>query len=273
MGKRVLITGSTDGIGRETALQLARKGWDVVIHGRKEERVAAAVERIRQTTGNPDITGVVGDLASLKAVTALAATCLERFERLDALVANAGVFQTRFERSADGYEMTFAVNHLAHFLLVRRLLPLLERSPGGRIVIVSSMAHASRIDFGNLQGEKGFDGYEAYGVSKLCNLLFGYKLARDLKETGITVNSLHPGVINTKLLKAGWGGIGAPVRQGAETPVYLVDSPEVAGMTGQYFVNRAPSHSAPVSYDLPTQQRLWELSEELCEKALAQDPF
>jgi len=273
MGKRVLITGSTDGIGRKTALQLARKGWDVVIHGRKEERVAATVERIRQDTGNPDITGVVGDLASLKAVTALAATCLERFERLDALVANAGVFQTRFERSADGYEMTFAVNHLAHFLLVRRLLPLLERSSEGRIVIVSSMAHASRIDFGNLQGEKGFDGYEAYGVSKLCNLLFGYKLARDLKETGISVNSLHPGVINTKLLKAGWGGIGAPVHQGAETPVYLVDSPEVAGMTGQYFVNRVPSHSAPVSYDLPTQQRLWELSEELCEKALSQDPF
>jgi len=273
MEKRVLITGSTDGIGRETAVRLAGKGWRVVIHGRNEAKMGATTRHVREITGNERIEGVAGNLASLREVSALAENCWGRFESLDCLIANAGVFKARFERSADGYEMTFAVNHLAHFLLTRKLLPLLERSPAGRIVIVSSMAHASRLDFDNLQAKKGFDGYEAYSVSKLCNLLFGYKLARDLKGTGITVNCLHPGVINTKLLKKGWGGIGAPVHQGAETSVYLVDSPEVAGVTGQYFVNRAPSRSAPVSYDLPTQQRLWELSDELCEKALSQDPF
>ena len=266
MKRNVLITGSTDGIGRQTALQLARKGYQVIIHGRNEGKVRAAVTEIQQATGNADVTGVVGNLASLNEVSALARDIRERFDVLDVLINNAGVFQTHFERSKDGYEMTFAVNHLAHFLLTRELLPLLEKPPEARIVIVSSMAHASRIDFENLQGEKGFNRYEAYSVSKLCNLLFGYKLARDLEGTGITVNCLHPGVINTKLLKKGWGGIGAPVARGAATPVYLADSPEVTGVTGRYFVDRTPTRSAPISYDIPTQERLWTLSVALCDK-------
>ncbi len=268
MKRNVLITGSTDGIGRQTALQLAGKGYRVIIHGRNEGKVRATVAGIQQATGNAGVTGVIGNLASLKEVQSLARDIREQVDALDVLINNAGVFQTHFERSKDGYEMTFAVNHLAHFLLTRELLPLLKKSREGRIVIVSSMAHASRIDFDNLQGEKGFDGYEAYSVSKLCNLLFGYKLARDLERTGITVNCLHPGVINTKLLRKGWGGIGAPVEKGAVTPVYLADSPEVAGVTGRYFVDRASTRSAPISYDIPTQERLWALSEELCDRAL-----
>jgi len=152
--------------------------------------------------------------------------------------------------------------------LTRELLSLLEKSQGGRIVILGSMAHASSIDFNILLSRESFDGYGAYAVSKLCNLLFGFKLARDMKETGITVNCLHPGVINTKLLKKGWGGIGAPVERGADTPVFLAGSPEVAGVTGQYFVNRAPAAPAPVSREIPTQERLWTLSEEFRGKAL-----
>ncbi len=268
MGKRVLVTGSTDGIGRETARQLALRGWEVVVHGRSERKVARTIEWLYKVTNQAEITGVTADFASLTAVSELADVCLERFERLDALVANAGIFQSRFERSVDGFEMTFAVNHLAHFLLIRRLLPLLERAPAGRIVIVSSMAHADRIDFGNLQGEKGFNGYEAYGVSKLCNLLFGYRLARDVRGKGMTVNCLHPGVINTKLLKKGWGSIGAPVETGAVTSVYLADDSGVEGVTGGYFVDRAPSRSAPISYDSSVQERLWELSSRLCEQIL-----
>lgn len=266
--KKVLITGSTDGIGRQTAFVLARKGYHVIIHGRNEEKVDETIRAIRDTLDNLDIEGVAGDFSSLRDVQKLSEACSRRFGHLDRLINNAGIFQIRFERSVDGYEMTFAVNHLAHFLLTVRLLPLLKKSDGTRIVVVSSMAHASAIDFGNLQAEKYFDGYEAYSVSKLCNILFANKLARDLKGTGITVNCLHPGVINTKLLRKGWGGIGADVKEGSKLSVYLVDSSDVEGVTGQYFVNRVTVRSAPISYDIPTQERLWDLSENLCERAL-----
>ncbi len=263
--KKVLITGSTDGIGRQTAFVLAWKGYHVIIHGRNEEKVDETIRTIRDTSDNPDIEGVVGDFSSLKDVQELSEACSRRLGHLDRLINNAGIFQSRFERSADGYEMTFAVNHLAHFLLTRGLLPLLRKAGEARIIVVSSMAHASAIDFDNLQAEHSFDGYEAYSVSKLCNILFTYKLARDLKQAGITVNCLHPGVINTKLLRKGWGSIGASVKEGAKTSVYLTDSPQAAGITGRYFVNSRPTRSAPVSYDISIQERLWQISERLCE--------
>lgn len=264
MKRVVLITGSTDGIGKQTALNLAQKGYHVIVHGRNQEKVDEAVRTVQKATGNPDVEGIIGDLASLGEVDKMAGACQRRFERLDRLINNAGIFQSRLEKSVDGYEMTFAVNYLAHFLLTRKLLPLLKKSDGARIVVVSSMAHASAIDFDNLQAERSFDGYEAYSVSKLCNILFVYKLSRDLKQAGITVNCLHPGVINTKLLQKGWGGIGADVKEGAKTSVYLTDSPDVVGVTGRYFVSGRPARSTPVSYDISVQERLWRHSERLC---------
>ncbi|MBW1703841.1 MAG: SDR family oxidoreductase [Deltaproteobacteria bacterium] len=262
--KTILITGSTDGIGKQTALDLAKMGATVLLHGRNPGRADTVLKEIRKSTGNDNIEVFIADLASLTQVRHLAEQVRQRHGRLDVLINNAGVYETRHRVSKDGFEMTLAVNHLAPFFLTLLLLDLIIKSSPGRIINVSSQVHASGIDFDNLQAEKYYSAYEAYSLSKLCNVLFTYELAERLKQTGVTVNCLHPGVIDTKLLKAGWGMGGSPVTQGAKTSVYLAAAPELSTVTGKYFKNMKPEKSSGISYDVETRKRLWRISERLC---------
>lgn len=204
--KIVLITGSTDGIGKETALQLAQLGATVIVHGRSTERCQATRDDIRQATGNPNVDCVVADLSSQRQVRQMAADIIVRYDRLHVLINNAGVILLKRQLTEDGLETTFAVNHLAPFLLTLLLLDLLKKSAPARIITVSSTVHYDeQIKFDNLQGERDYYGLGAYKVSKLGNVLFTFELAERLKGTGVTANCLHPGVVATKLLDTGWG--------------------------------------------------------------------
>jgi NAD(P)-dependent dehydrogenase (short-subunit alcohol dehydrogenase family) len=258
--KTVLITGSTDGIGKQTALELAQMGWQVIVHGRSKIRCEQTVSYLRSLTGNTRVDFVCADLDSFSEIKKMAGEILERFGKLNVLLNNAGVFETEQIILPNGFEKTFMVNYLAHFALTLQLLNLLKTADEGRIVHVSSMAQAGTIDFDNLNGEKHYDGYNAYAVSKLENVLFAYKLARMLKDTGLTSNCLHPGVISTKLLHAGWGMGGASTEEGAQTSVFVADSPKVKGVSGMYFVHAKESRSSALSYDKKVQDRLWEIS-------------
>ncbi len=263
MPKTALVTGSTDGIGKQTALVLAAKGYRVLVHGRSEARAKDAAEEIRGSSGNADVDFVTGDLSSQREIHRLADQVRARCSKLEVLINNAGVYQDSLEYSPDGIEMTFAVNHMAPFLLTRLLLDLLKASAPSRIITVSSMLHARDINFGNLQGEMFYDGAQAYAISKLCNILFTYRLAALLEGTGVTANCLHPGVIDTKLLRKAWEGAGSPVAEGSRTSVYLADAAEVEGVTGKYFVNMKESPSAPASHSREIQDNLWKISETL----------
>jgi NAD(P)-dependent dehydrogenase (short-subunit alcohol dehydrogenase family) len=171
------------------------------------------------------------------------------------------VFVTQFQKSVQGFEMTYAVNHLATFLLTQSLLPLLKKSAQARVVTVSSIAHQNGvIDFKNLNAEKGFDGYSTYALSKLCNVLFTYHLAAQLKNTNITANCLHPGVISTKLLKIGFGMGGDSVANGCKNSVFVATSPALTNISGKYFVNRIDTPSAAITYQTQIQKQLWEVS-------------
>ncbi len=265
--KKVLITGSTDGIGRETARVLAQQGYGILIHGRSPERVENTVAGIKRDFPGTWCEGVTADFSSLANVHHMAEKIMERRWLPDILINNAAVVMPRFTLSADGYEMTFAVNHLAHFYLT---LLLLDHLPGNaRIINVSSMAHASYIDFDRLNEEYRYDGVEAYSLSKLCNILFTYKLDRWLrdKKSRITVNCMHPGVINTKVLKTFWGAVGAPVKEGARTTVYLATSPEVETVSGAYFRDAREARTAEISYDREVQDQCWKKSLEMLRDA------
>lgn len=260
-GKVILVTGATDGIGKQTALELARLGATVLVHGRSLERGRAVVERIHAVTGHNKIELFVADLSSQRQVRELAAAVWAMHGRLDVLINNAGVYMKERHLTEDGFEVTFAVNHLAPFLLTNLLLDLLRASAPARVVTVSSVAHQrARVEFDNLQGEKRYDSYGAYALSKLGNVLFSYELAARLDGTGVTSNSLHPGVISTKLLRAGFSRSGDSLEAGAATPVYLASSPVVATVTGKYFVDKRETRSAPATYDISLRARFWQVS-------------
>jgi NAD(P)-dependent dehydrogenase (short-subunit alcohol dehydrogenase family) len=247
---KILVTGSSDGIGRETARQLASLGHEVIVHGRTQARAADAVPGARTW---------VCDFRSLEEVRSAAGQVPHG---LDVLVNNAGVYVQGRELTCDGYELTFQVNHLAPFLLTNLLLHSL--ADGARIVNVSSQVHSSgRMVWDDLMSDRGFSGYGAYAQSKLANVLFTRELAR--RQSRAAVNALHPGVIGTKLLHGGFGGIGGgSMAQGAETPVYLATSPEVAGVTGRYFVRCRETQPAAQALDDEAARRLWEISAQLC---------
>ncbi len=262
--KIILISGSTDGIGKQTALMIAGEGHRVIIHGRNRQRCRETVREIRSLTANEAVEMICGDLSSLADIHRMSEELHQKYERLDVLINNAGVFEKKRRLTADGLEMTFAVNHLAVFLLTGLTLDLLKHSVPSRIVVVSSMAHAASIDFNNLQGEQGYSGYAAYSLSKLANILFTFELARRLNKNEITVNCLHPGVIRTKLLQAGWGNGGASTAEGAKTSVYLALSPQVEGVSGKYFSGLSESRPAGIAYNEEVGKKLWRISEELC---------
>ena len=245
-----LVTGATDGIGKETARVLAKKGR-VLVHGRTAEKAARAAKEV---LGEP----VFGDLSSLKEIRALAS----QVEDVDVLVHNAGVFMTERVTTVDGYETTFAVNHLAPFLLTQLLLPRLRGKDDARIVVVSSNAHnGGHVDLSDLQMSRRYDGYRAYCTSKLMNILFTYELAR--REPSIACNALHPGVINTKLLRVGFGMGGATVESGARTSVKVASDPALRGVTGKYFSDERERASSSESHDRELQRALWEASAQM----------
>ncbi|MDZ4770049.1 MAG: SDR family oxidoreductase [Chloroflexota bacterium] len=261
-GKTVLVTGSSDGIGRQTALELAQRGARIFVHARGEARGQAALDALRDELPNGAFDLVIGDLASLEQVRGLAASVASRTDRLDVLINNAGVKPTTRQVSADGYELTFAVNHLAHFLLTDLLLPLIQKAEGGRILTVSSVSHyRGTIAFDDPQLTHGWDSYKAYAQSKLANVLFAYDLAHRLADTDITSNTLHPGVVSTKLLVEGFGSQGGDsLADGAATSVFLAASPDVAAVSGRYFQYKQVTESAPISHDRAWQERLWTMS-------------
>ncbi|MGE5729553.1 MAG: SDR family oxidoreductase [Gemmatimonas sp.] len=270
-GKVCVITGATAGIGRETALGLAKLGATVVIVARDPQKAARTVDEISRATGNGNVESVRADFASLNSVRAAAADIRTRYDAIQVLVNNAGVANKYRTLSEDGYELTFAVNHLAPFLLTRELLPLLLAGAPSRIVNVSSGAEAyGPIDFDDLQSEKGYRGFAVYGKTKLMNVLFTYELASRLSGTGVTANCLHPGTVATDMLRQLPRWLYALIspflstpEQGAETPVFLASSPSVDGVSGGYYEKRKAKRSSRRSYDASARQRLWAISEAL----------
>ncbi len=278
-GKVCLVTGATSGIGEVAATELARRGARVLIVGRSPERCAATLERIRSSTGATAVESIVADLSSQADVRRLAEQVRERCDRLDVLLNNAGGMFLDRRESPDGIELTLALNHLSYFLLTEQLLPLLKASAPSRIVNVASDAHkGASIDFDDIQGRRRYRGWRAYQQSKLANILFTYELARRLEGTGVTANTLHPGFVRTNFFAdfTGWVGfimkLGASMiaispEAGARTSIHLATSPDLAGVSGQYFVKSRPARSSPQSHDRAAADRLWRLSEELTGQA------
>jgi retinol dehydrogenase-14 len=278
-GKQCLITGGTNGIGLIAARELARQGASVVIVGRNPEKTKHTVEFLRQTTGNPNIDSLLGDMSSLADVRRVAREYAASHSRLDVLLNNAGAFFGKRLVTKDGYEMTFALNHLGYYTLTRDLLELLKRSAPARVVNVSSGAQAmGRIDFDDLMGEKRFGGQRAYTQSKLANVLFTFELARKLQGTGVTATCLHPGVVATNFGKENPSGfmsfliaLASPFmltpEQGADTLIWLASSPAVEGVTGKYFAKRRERGVNKQALDPAACARLWDVSEQLVNKA------
>jgi len=274
-GKTVMITGANAGIGKITALEIAKQGAQVVMVARSQARGVEAQADVIAASGNRDVHLLQADLSSQAEIRKLAAQFKRDFTRLDVLVNNAGAFFNRRQFSVDGFEMTFALNHLGYFLLTHLLLDALQASAPARIINVSSDAHrGAKIDFDDLQAERGYAGFRVYGISKLANVLFTYELARRLEGTGVTANALHPGFVATNFGRNNgfvvdklFGLLGRffakSPQEGAETSIYLAASPAVAGVTGQYFVDKKAVKSSPASYDADAARRLWEISEEL----------
>jgi len=264
-GKTALVTGATDGIGRETALALARGGATLYLHGRDPLRCSKAREDLVATTGAERVHTVIADFGTLAGIRHCAREMQQRTPVLDVLVNNAGVYMRRRQLTPDGLEMTFAVNHIAPYLLTALLMPLLMHAPSARVITVSSIAHSrAHVDFDNLQGEKSFNPYQAYALSKLGNVLFSLELAERLAGTAVSSNTLHPGVIATKLLQEGFpGSSGASVPRGAATTVFLASSPLLDGVSGQYFVDSAPREPSPLARDRELRARFWARSADL----------
>jgi NAD(P)-dependent dehydrogenase (short-subunit alcohol dehydrogenase family) len=282
-GKRVLITGATNGIGLAAAQELARRGAQLAIVARSEQRGREAVERIRtgaSVTAPVDV--LVADLGSQASVRALAAEALERYPRLDVLVNNAGLMSARRQLTEDGLELTWAVNHLAPFLLTTLLLHRLKASAPARIVTTASDAHrGAHIPFDDLNADRSYGsrGFQRYGQTKLANILFTAELARRLEGTGVTATCFHPGLVasgfnhNNGVMMSAIMTMIRPFSRspakGAETLVWLADSPDAADRPGGYFVDKRPGKSTAEAQDMDAARRLWEVSERQTGPAVA----
>ena len=272
-GQICLVTGANAGIGKQTALELAQMGATVVLVARNRERGEAA--RAEIAAGGRAVELLQADFSSPASIQVMTEAFKARYDRLDVLVNNAGVYLTQREETADGLEMTFAVNHLGYFMTTLLLWDRLLAAPSARVIVLSSNAHQqAKLNFDDLQNKRRFAGFSAYSQSKLANLLFTYELDRRRGDAPVTVNAVHPGFVASNFGRNNRGLIGLvmtrlvplfakTVVQGAATSVYLASSPEVAGVSGQYFTNCRAVKSAPQSYDRAAAERLWTISEEL----------
>ena len=273
-GRICLVTGGTNGIGKSTAQELAQMGATVIIVGRDAQKTSRVVNEIRATSGNPKVRPMLADLSSQLDVRRLADEFKSQYAHLHVLINNAGAVFMKRQLSMDGIEMTFALNHLAYFLLTDLLLDTLKASAPARIINVSSNAHTSgKIEFDNLQGERIYSP-RVYENSKLANILFTTELARRLQGTGVTVNALHPGFTATGFARNNGKAIAALVSifaplvarspaKGAETSIYLASSPSVEGLSGEYFYDSQVIQAAPQANDMAVARRLWDVSAEM----------
>jgi NAD(P)-dependent dehydrogenase (short-subunit alcohol dehydrogenase family) len=277
-GKTCLVTGGNSGIGRATALGLAKMGATVVIVSRGKEKGEAALTDIIAKSGNRNVGLMLADMSSQDSIRRIASDFKSRHERLHLLVNNAGVYLTRRASTVDGLESTFAINHLGPFLLTSLLLDLLKASAPSRIVNVSSDAHnGAKIDFEDLQAEKKFSGWHAYGQSKLAMILFTHELAKKLDGTGVTVNSAHPGVVRTNFANNnGLVTFGFRLMRpffissdtAAKRILYVATSPDLEGVNGKYFTKMHEEKSSEESYDDDSAKRLWQISEHLTKMSI-----
>ncbi len=276
-GKTVLVTGATNGIGFITALELAKMDAVVLMVARDEKKGRAKLEEIRQAVPNAKLELLLADLSSMASIRQLAINVTAKYSSLDVLVNNAGAFYSERKVSKDGFEMTFALNHIGYFLLTNLLLDTLKRGKNPRIVSVSSGAHlVAKINFNDLQLEKKFNGWAAYCTSKLMNVLFTKELSRRLAGTGVTANCLHPGFVNTgfagdssdfmgRMLNFAKNILAITPEKGAETMIYLSSSADVANVTGEYFEKKKIAKVNPIALDSSIAKRLWDVSEKLTE--------
>lgn len=274
-GKIVMITGANSGIGKETARVLAEKGATIIMLCRSRERGEAALRELKKITHSDNFELYIADLADPDSIHRAVTQFKEKYDKLDVLINNAGTTLSKKIITPLGYEKTFAVNYLGHFLLTQLLLDTLKQSAPSRIINVASAVHVrANLNFNDINQEKHYRGFLAYCNSKFANLLFTYELARRLKGTGVTVNALHPGFVRSNFGKRGRNILSKAlfgfarlfaisVEKGAKTSIYLASSPEVEGITGKYFVKCKPVDSSEASYNLEAQKRLWELSEHL----------
>jgi NAD(P)-dependent dehydrogenase (short-subunit alcohol dehydrogenase family) len=278
-GETIVITGGNAGIGKETAVGLASAGARVVVTARNAERGRAARDEVAHRSGSSTVEVMPLDLASFASIRSFAAELLDRHDRIDVLVNNAGLIHRRRTVTQEGFETTFGVNHLGHFLLTDLLLDRLRASAPARVLVVSSDAHKGArhgLDFEDLQSERRYRWGQAYGKSKLANIYFARELARRLDGSGVTVNALHPGFVRSEF---GRGGDLGPVygfgirfiagpfaispEKGARTPIYLASSPEVEGATRGYYFRCRPTAPSKVAQDDAAARRLWDASEQL----------
>ena len=273
-GKTVLITGGTSGIGKAAALALAAMGANVVVVGRSPERGERALEEIKAQSRNESVELMVADLSAQAEVRRLAEEFLESHDRLDVLVNNAGLVQSRRTETPDGIETTLAINHLAPFLLTNLLLERLQQSAPSRVTTVTSEAQRwGNMDFEDMQSRHKYRGFPVYGMTKLANIMFTFELAERLKGSGVSANCLHPGSVGTNFGKNNRGPMALFFRaakpfmrspeRGAETLIWLASSPEVDGVSGKYFFDRKEIEAKEVAYDPVVRRRLWEISEDL----------
>ncbi len=272
--KTVVITGGNDGIGYQTALQLARLGANVIIIGRNEEKTKQAYENIQAEPGAGKAHDIIADLSVMKNIRRAAAEIRGITDKVDVLINNAGGVFTNFELTEDGLEKSIATNHFAYFLLTGLLLDLIKKSDDARIINVSSDAHYNgKIDFDSFTSNKSYNLFIGYRQNKLANILFTYELAERLKNTQVTVNSLHPGTVKTKLANKAGFLIGAAwslvtlfsmsPAKGAKTSVFLATDESVKNITGRYFSNCKQVEPHPAAHDKDLRKKLWEVSEKL----------
>jgi len=273
-GRICMVTGASSGIGKETSKKLVELGATVVMACRNQKRGEKAMSEIMAGSNDAEVELLLVDFTSLNSVRGLAKEFLEKHDSLHVLVNNAGRVTMKRSMTADGFETTFQVDYLSHFLLTNLLLGVLERSAPSRIINVSSASHyGGHLNFDDLQMGKGYGVMKAYSQAKLAQVLFTHELSRRLEGTGVTVNSLHPGAVATNMWKSPMGPLSfvgnisklflMSPEKGAETPVYLASSPEVEGVTGKYYDHRREKQSSPESYDQAAARKLWDASERM----------